>query len=495
MPACVFHTQLRHYRGFEENAANNTVMCLVTEMEGDRMTLADLQRYSRLFSSYTELRVQENRSLGVTFVKGNNVGNSRSTTGGVSARVYRAGSWGLASNPEIADDSIASVIRAAADNAEFLSSRQEKRKGPLPAVAATHESSFATKKPRLTQGQLVDFVREIDDHIVSKYPSLQSRTVILNCLDMEKAVVTSDGSAFTSLTPRAIVVVVLCVERSGEPVELYQVYGGLGQFEDLFESPSGLFRGIEEQYEHLISKSEGVHADAGTKTCILHADLAGILAHEAIGHTTEADIVLGGSVAAHLIGHEVASPLVTLVDYANTALGQTCPVPVYVDDEGTKAEDVVIIEEGVLKSYMHNKESANHFNMPLTGNARAYQFSDEPLIRMRNTAILRGTSKLEDMIASVDDGYDPMRSGNGQADSTSEFMFGVVLGYEIKNGKLGRAIKDTTISGVAYDVLKTVSMVSDEMHWSNAGMCGKKQPIPVGMGGPAVKCTLSIGGR
>ena len=74
-------------------------------------------------------------------------------------------------------------------------------------------------------------------------------------------------------------------------------------------------------------------------------------------------------------------------------------------------------------------------------------------------------------------------------------MFGIELGYEIKNGKLGRAIKNTTISGVAYNVLKTVSMVSDEMHWSGAGMCGKKQPIPVGMGGPAVKCQVSIGGR
>ena len=73
-------------------------------------------------------------------------------------------------------------------------------------------------------------------------------------------------------------------------------------------------------------------------------------------------------------------------------------------------------------------------------------------------------------------------------------MFGIGLGYEIKNGKLGRAIRDTTISGVAYDVLKTVSMVSDHMHWTGAGMCGK-QPIPVGMGGPAVKCRVSIGGR
>ena len=144
---------------------------------------------------------------------------------------------------------------------------------------------------------------------------------------------------------------------------------------------------------------------------------------------------------------------------------------------------------------MHNKESAARFGVAPTGNARAYQFSDEPLIRMRNTAIVPGTSTLEEIVAPDDKGYYVVNPTNGEADSTSEFMFGVMLGYEIKDGKLGRAIKDTTISGVAFDVLRTVTMVSNEMKGVCAGMCGKKQMIPVGMGGPAIKCKVSIGGR
>jgi len=465
------------------------------EMECEGMAVTDLREYSQLFHSYTELRVQENRFLRVTFVKGNNTTNSRSTTGGVSARVYEDGSWGFASSPEVSRDSIISVVKSATDNAEFLNTRQNRGKGPLPAVKACSERDFTTKKPRLRQKEIVDFVREIDDHIASKYPRLQSRTVALDCLDMEKTVLTSDGSLSHSMIPRAYLFFILSLEVDGKPVEIFKSCGGLGQFEDVFDSPSSVFPLIAAQYEHLERKAEGVHADAGVKTCILDAELAGILAHEAIGHTTEADIVMGGSVAARLMDKEVASPLITLVDFANSAQGRDCPVPVYVDDEGTEAKDTVIIDKGILKSFLHNRESAKHFGTEPTGNARAFQFSDEPLIRMRNTAILPGTSKLEDMIASVDDGYYLIRSSNGQADSTSEFMFGIGLGYEIKNGKLGRAIRDTTISGVAYDVLKTVSMVSDEMHWTGAGMCGKKQPIPVGMGGPAVKCRVSIGGR
>ncbi len=129
-------------------------------------------------------------------------------------------------------------------------------------------------------------------------------------------------------------------------------------------------------------------------------------------------------------------------------------MPVYVDDEGVESKDTILIENGVLKNFMHNKESSvcSAFRPPAT-RAR-YTFSDEPLIRMRNTAILPGKDRLDDMIASIEDGYYLLRPSNGQADSTSEFMFGVTLGYEIKNGKLGSAITDTTISGVAFDMLK-----------------------------------------
>ena len=74
-------------------------------------------------------------------------------------------------------------------------------------------------------------------------------------------------------------------------------------------------------------------------------------------------------------------------------------------------------------------------------------------------------------------------------------MFGVNLGYEIKNGEIGRAITDTTISGVAFDMLKSVSMISDELHWECAGYCGKKQRMLVSTGGPALKCEVNIGGQ
>ena len=156
---------------------------------------------------------------------------------------------------------------------------------------------------------------------------------------------------------------------------------------------------------------------------------------------------------------------------------------------------MIIIENGVLKAFLHNKDTARQLGAEPTGNARAFAFSDEPLVRMRNTAIMPGPDRLGDMIAAVDRGYYLKRVSNGQADWTSEFMFGITCGYEIRNGKLGRAIRDTTVSGIAFDMLKTVTHVGDELQWMPGTWCGKKQLIPVCIGGPALKCRITLGGQ
>ncbi len=455
----------------------------------------NLKNYSNLFDGYTELRVQENTLRHIQLVNGNLTSNTLVTSSGVSSRVYKGGAWGFSSNPNLDDNAIKEVIKAANNNAHFLASKMDKQNLTLPIGMGQTKHDFSTTKNRKIQKELLDFLNDLNSYIDKKYTNLISVNIVLSTLDMRKNIVTSDGATTSSMIPRTTVILSLSTDSDSGPVEHNIVLGGLGQFEDTFSTPDKIYSKIDETYSHLMKKREGVFANAGITDCILGPKLAGILAHEAIGHTAEADFVLGGSIAGEYMNQKVASEMVTLVDFANTALGKTCPVPLYTDDEGVEGVDAVIIENGILKNYMHNKESAKHFDHKPTGNARAFRFSDEPLIRMRNTAILPGTSKINDMIASIDNGYYLIDPSNGQADSTSEFMFGVTLGYEIKNGKLGHAIKDTTISGVAFDMLKTVTMLSDDMVWLNAGMCGKKQPIPVGMGGPAIKCKIKIGGK
>ncbi|MFA6103781.1 MAG: TldD/PmbA family protein [Victivallaceae bacterium] len=458
--------------------------------------MLDLKQYQKYFSGYTELRLQENRSYNTGLLNGDCVNNSKSTSGGIFSRSFKNGAWGAASGPLTGGEPVEKIIANAISNAGYLGSRvPRKSELVMPDRNLELVKDFSGTEKRYSEKEKMAFLKEIDNYIASKYPQLKSRRVFLEHLEMQKHLLTSTGSSAWQLIPRTYIKIVMALEKAHEPVELGEPFGGLGQMEELFDEPSRLFGGIDRLYDNLAKKADAGFASAGVKEVILDADLAGILAHEAIGHTTEADIVMSGSAAGDYLNRQVASPLVTLIDYANTAFGKICPQPVYIDDEGVEAKDAVIIENGILKGFMHNRESAAHFGHEVTGNARAFAFNDEPLIRMRNTCIVPGKDKLADMIASIEDGYYLVKCNNGQADSTSEFMFGVSLGFEIRNGRLGRAIKDTTISGVAFELLKTVSMVSDDLKWLSSGMCGKKQLIPVGMGGPAIKCKVNIGGK
>ena len=444
----------------------------------------------------TELRAQRNLNRRAVLLNGSLVGNVRTENFGVSARVYENGVYGFSSTAEYTDETVKSVLKAASENAAFLASHAGKGKGPHKTMAPGR-SVTAYDLNDVEQRAYIEFVQALDSYIARKYPDLMSRTVIATADSMEKLLCVSNGTDGHSVIPRSYIYVFMTMAGAdGKPVELYKVIGGgCGTFDRNYSQPEDCFEEIDRLYDRLRQKAEGVYPEAGNKTVILGGILSGMLAHEAVGHTVEADLVLGGSVAGPCLNKRVGSDLVNLVDYAHTAFGAPTPLPVYVDDEGTAATDAVLIKDGILVGYMNSRESAERFNMAPTGNARAYLFSDEPLIRMRNTAVLPGASRLSDMIASIDDGYYLLDTNNGQADTTGEFMFGVTFGYEIKKGKLGRALLDTTISGVAFDMLKTVDMVSDEMIWASSGMCGKKQPMPVGMGGPALKCRVNIGGR
>ena len=444
-----------------------------------------------------ELRFQNNAARRVVLVNGNLVANVRSDEAGVSARVRKDGYYGFASLPSLTEEAALKVLNSAAHNARFMADHAEalQKKEPPRLMAFARPMREAWND--VGQSRYVALCREFDEYICQHCPQIVARSVVAYSDTLEKHLRTAEGTEAHFAQPRAMTYFTLTAEaENGGTVDLTRVVGGFGSLDQVFDEAgkAAFHAAVDEAYRYVLDKAKAVAPRSGLQQVILHSYLSGMLAHEAVGHTTEADFVLGGSVSGHCMQKKVASDLVTLVDFANTALGKRCPCPVYVDDEGVAAEDVTIIEKGTLIHYMHNRDTAARLGGKACGNARAWLYSDEPLIRMRNTAILPGKDRLEDMIASIEDGYYLLDTGNGQADSTGEFMFGITMGYEIKNGKLGRAIRDTTISGFAFDMLKTVDMVSDDMVWMGGGFCGKKQPMAVGMGGASIRCQITMGG-
>ncbi|MBA2607908.1 MAG: TldD/PmbA family protein [Actinobacteria bacterium] len=458
--------------------------------------LDQLERYAEHLDHYTELRLHTNHTKTVQMIGGNVVTNSASSRGGVSARTYDDGAFGFASFPSMSDDAIPGALKAAGGNAALLQRRRAMGKGDLPTGAVGKGSfDYRSTKPALTDAEQLDAVRQVDNYMRTTYPDLANIDVNLGFLAMEKGLATSAGALTYSYIPRTILVVRLSFKADDGAVEVYDAFGGFGDPQDHLTDVTAFYADLDDLYKKLRDKAAGTYAKPGEHDVVMDSRLAGILAHEAIGHTCEADLVLGGSVAGDHVGDMVASEKVSLIDYAERGPDGNGGIAIHVDDEGVECRDVTIIENGRLKTFLHNKETAREMGVEPTGNARAYAFDDEPLVRMRNTAIAPGDDTLDEMIGAVEHGYYLMRPTNGQADSTSEFMFGVGLGYEIEDGKITRAIRDTTISGVAFDMLKTITHVSDDLTWGKGGMCGKKQMIPVGMGGPAIKCRITIGGR
>lgn len=451
-----------------------------------------------IYRVYSEIRYQENRRILLVLNNGELQTNLIDTNRGVSARSFTGGYWGFSSYSNASKDSAISALRESTRNAKFLSGRSEKSSATIAfSQFGKFEKSYASTKSSVATTIWLEFLKYIDGMIAKKYPDLKSRQVRLESLDVEKHIVTSDGQELHTMIPRAHFTVSMTKGTKHGPVSFQDTRGGLGQPQDHFlVVPESFEEWLEEIYQMTIRKSEGVAATPGAKDVILAPDLAAIIAHESIGHATEADLVLAGSIATDQIERIVASPLISFVDYAHAFKGHPCPQPIHVDDEGLPAEDTVLIQNGVLKTYMNNRETAMHFEQKPTGHARAMTYSDEPLIRMRNTALLPGKSRIDEMIASIEDGYYLMKPGKGQADTTGEFMFAVGTGFEIKNGQLGRVIRDTTVSGLAFDVMKSVSMVANEFKWDTSGYyCTKKQMMPVGVGGAALKCRVRVGGR
>jgi TldD protein len=465
--------------------------------EREDAMLETLQRHAATFRGYTELRWQANQGGSIAMRKGTVLANARSYSAGVSARRWRDGVFGFASRP---GDDAAALARVLADAHDHVARHGRKAAAPigraLPSTApGTGRYDYRTTRPTVSRAERLDLVRRVDAHIAARYPGLTNFDVALVTGAVEKALVTSEGAATYSYMPRANLMVSLSLQANDSLVELYDIAGGFGDYEDQFGAVEPVLAMVDAIYDQLRRKAEGAYCEAGLHDVILDPVVTGILAHEAIGHTCEADAVMTGSVAGDHLGEPVAAEKVTLIDGAGRGIDGQAATAIHVDDEGTPCRDVAIIERGVLKEFLHSKETALRLGLEPTGNARANAFSDEPLVRMRNTAIAPGEDSVEDMIAAIDRGYYLKRATNGQADSTSEFTFGIACGYEIRNGKLGRAIRDTTISGVAFDMLKTVTHVGRELKWAAGGMCGKKQWIPVGIGGPAIKCQITVGGK
>ncbi|MDH5750161.1 MAG: metalloprotease TldD [Rhodospirillales bacterium] len=271
--------------------------------------------------------------------------------------------------------------------------------------------------------------------------------------------------------------------------------GGRVTFEE-FLKPEVWKAAVDDALRQALVNLDSVPAPAGEMPVVLGPGWPGILLHEAIGHGLEGDFNRKQTSAfSGLMGERIAAPGVTVIDDGTLPDRRGS---LTIDDEGTPSNRTVLIEDGILKGYLHDRLNGRLMGTKSTGNGRRQSYAHAPMPRMTNTCMLNGNRDPEEILTSVKKGLYAVTFGGGQVDITNgKFVFTCTEAYQIEDGKIGAPVKGATLIGSGPEVLTKVSMVGTDMELDpGIGTCGKDgQGVPVGVGQPTILVdNLTVGG-
>lgn len=263
---------------------------------------------------------------------------------------------------------------------------------------------------------------------------------------------------------------------------------------EMFDTIDPKAVGVEAARQAVTMAGAG-YCPAGVMPVAIENGFGGVIFHEACGHSLEASAVAyNQSQFAGKLGQKIANEKVTAIDDGTipNAWGS-----INIDDEGTPARKNVLIENGILKSYMIDKFNGRRMGMASTGNARRQSYSYTPTSRMTNTYIAPGSDRNEDILASIEYGLYAKEMGGGSVNPvTGEFNFAVNEGYLIRNGKICEPVRGASLVGKGSDVIMNIDMVGTDLDMGQ-GMCGSSSgSIPTNVGQPLIRVSsITVGGR
>ena len=454
----------------------------------------------RLGAEYAEARFQRDLTESVILKNGSPEISARSISRGVGIRVLVKGSLGFSSTSNLTRDSIRKAVRAAVSIARASS----KLGGGISMSEEKPSRAKVEVKPRIRFEAVdvdakIEFLKEVDGYAVEACErlgvKLPSRLLEVGRWDTEKHLITSDGADIYHRIPR-VMAEYLITAHSPQ-------HGAIQRFEELGESRG--WEAVEawrlpERLEHeakAISKVllEGVEPPRDPVDVVIGSEIVGLACHESAGHPGEADRILGREAAQggesyvkpELLGTRIGSDVVTVVD--DPTLRNSFGYYLY-DDEGVEARERRLIENGVLKELLQNRETAAIFQVKSNGSARADSYDSEPIIRMANTYMKPGDHSLEELIEDVRDGvYIKSYQEWNIDDRRWNQRYVGVEAYRIKGGELCEPVRNPVLELTTRGFYSSIDAVGKDLKFS-AGYCGKGDPlqsVPVWFGGPSVR--------
>jgi TldD protein len=343
--------------------------------------------------------------------------------------------------------------------------------------------------------QKLPILKFVEEKAKSMDPAVEKVSVYWGDGDERVMIATLDGNLITDHRPMTRVTI-LVTAKKGEEVQ--SGYSNIAAREEFgWYTEERLTTMVKEAVDRTMILFDARRPPAGEMPVILAAGASGILLHEAIGHGMEADFNRKGtSIYSDMIGKKVAEPFITVVDQASIPRERGA---LNYDDEGNKAGRTVMVENGILKSYLHDQISARQYVLKPTGSGRRQSYKYSPLTRMTCTFLEDGPHTKEEIIAAVDHGIICETYTNGQVQiGAGDYTFYVKNGWLVEGGKVTAPIKDVNIIGNGPESLKRITMVANDARLDTGGWtCGKNgQSVPVSQGIPTVLVSnMTVGGE
>jgi TldD protein len=367
------------------------------------------------------------------------------------------------------------------------------RRKPLQGLPLTNTHKISLDPRRVGQERKLDLLVRADKTARAFSDKISQVAVRAADVVSDILICNSDGLWVTDTRTRSRFHVSVTAGQGGEMFVASEAPGVQRGFE--FFEELDVERYAKDAAERAVRMLSAGYAQGRKMPVVMGNGFGGVIFHEACGHLLETEAVRRkASAFAGKIGEQIAHPEVTAVDDGLIANSWGS---ITVDDEGRAPQKTVLIENGVLKTYLSDRVGSDETGVSLSGSARRESYQYAPVSRMRNTYIAAGKHSPASIIASVDEGLYAKKMGGGSVNpATGEFNFAVEEGYLIKNGKIGDPVRGATLIGKGPEILPLISMAGNDLELA-AGMCGASSgQVPVTVGQPTLKVdSILVGGR
>ncbi len=437
---------------------------------------------------YAEIHFEKVRSSSVVYSKDQIESVQTAITSSGNARALQKGGWGFSAFNE---DDLLPNLKAAEENATLIGTgKSYLTRSSHPVVTDVH-TNYQIRPANISLCEKSELARHYNEQL--KHPDIIQTSTVYSDWEIEKYFVNSEGAAIKQVKTFCGMAF-SCTAKDGSTIQKTSKsvghYGG-------FELVNSLDAELEVLKQRVLDLLKAPGIESGKYRVLLDPHLAGVFAHEAFGHLSEADFLAENPRMQEVmqIGRRFGTENLNIIDDGSLAhLAGYTPY----DDEGMPAQKTVLLKNGVLNTRLHSRETAARMNERTSGNARALSPAFQPIVRMTNTYIDNGTQSFEDLLSELDDGIYALDMLGGMT-NLEMFTFSAGYGFKVKNGKIRHLVRDIVLSGNVFETLENIIGIGNDLkHHGGLGGCGKagQNGLPVSTGSPHLLISpVLIGGK